>query len=359
MGFLTQEELEKYCIELGRAMYGNVDAPPRWMKTFSDYLKHIGLIQSKVDPCMFYKHDEKGELCLIMVMYVDDTLVAGRREEVKWCYEKIRERFNIDELGNLNKHPGIWYEWMKDEKGESYLKATMPEMVKEIIQDYEKLDGVPALKKFHTPGTPGKVLNKNEGEKVKQTEYRSLVGKLLYYMTKTCPEMANVCRELSSHFDNPGEQHWKELSRAVSFLKTEGDKGLIYRSPESLQSVSFSDSNYATDPEGRKSISGRVNTLGGMITSWSSKKQGSVTLSSTEAELVAATDCAKEGIFTNNLIQELTGNVQPIKIYEDNVGVIFLTKNHQVGGRTKHIAVREFYLRDLFEEKQAEIEFVK
>jgi Reverse transcriptase (RNA-dependent DNA polymerase) len=81
--FLNKEETSTTCAELTRAMYGNIDAPLQWMKTFSALLKgtKMNMQQSHSDPCIFYKHKE-GKLVLILVVYVDDTLCAGEKEEV-------------------------------------------------------------------------------------------------------------------------------------------------------------------------------------------------------------------------------------------------------------------------------------
>jgi hypothetical protein len=73
----------------------------------------------------------------------------------------------------------------------------------------------------------------------------------------------------------------------------------------------------------RKSITGRVNAVGGMITNWSSKKQGTVPLRITEAEYNGLSECPQESMFTQSLIYELTGMILPVIIYEDNNGAIY------------------------------------
>ena len=83
-----------------------------------------------------------------------------------------------------------------------------------------------------------------------------------------------------------------------------------------------------------------------------------MTLSSTEAEYVALSECSQETKFEWMLLNELLGSTQPATIYEDNTGAIFLVKNHQVGARTKHIDVRHHYLRAQLEEKTLEVKFV-
>ncbi len=103
-------------------------------------------------------------------------------------------------------------------------------------------------------------------------------------MTKIAPEVCNPVRDLSSHMTNPGGEHWKALERCVGYVGQQENEGLTFRKPRELRSISDCDSDYAKDENDRKSISGRINTLGGMITNWSSKKQNTVSLSSTEAE---------------------------------------------------------------------------
>jgi hypothetical protein len=93
LGFLTQKELEKYCFQLDRAIYRNVDAPLQWMGTFLKYLKENGITQSKVDLCLFYPKNESGEMDLLLTPFVNDTLLAGKRKRVQFL------RFNIYILG--------------------------------------------------------------------------------------------------------------------------------------------------------------------------------------------------------------------------------------------------------------------
>jgi hypothetical protein len=127
-------------------------------------------------------------------------------------------------------------------------------------------------------------------------------------------------------------------------MKHQKHKGIIYRTSSELRSISFSDSEYTKCEETRRSVSGRVKTLGGMLTNVTSKKQGYVALSSTEAELVAGTACANEAMSHSMPLEELLG-----RKVQANTGAIFLVKNHKVASRTKHIAVQHLYMRELKE----------
>jgi Reverse transcriptase (RNA-dependent DNA polymerase) len=75
-------------------------------------------------------------MTLILALYVDDTLCLGHEQEISWLYNNIEKRFKIERLGQLKKHLGIWYEW-KQEQGETIIEATIPQLIKEIINKYE------------------------------------------------------------------------------------------------------------------------------------------------------------------------------------------------------------------------------
>jgi hypothetical protein len=74
-------------------MYGNIDSPLQWMRTFVNILTgdEMKLKQSATDPCTFYKQ-RKGKLVLVLVLYVDDTLCAGEKKEVEWAFKLIESR---------------------------------------------------------------------------------------------------------------------------------------------------------------------------------------------------------------------------------------------------------------------------
>ena len=112
-----------------------------------------------------------------------------------------------------------------------------------------------------------------------------------------------------------------------------------------------SDSNYAKDPENRRSVSGFYTFLNGAPVNAKSKMQQCVTLSVTEAELVSATTCAQDMIFVMRLLESVGLKVKKPMILEvDNEGAKDLTENWSVGGRTRHVDVREYFLRDMKED---------
>ncbi|KAI2492351.1 GAG-pre-integrase domain [Fragilaria crotonensis] len=349
LGFITEGERQKYCIRLTRAMYGGVDVPRLFMKTLYKYLTgEMKMSQSEVDPCLYYWKDKAGNATLLAVVHVDDVALIGDKTNIEKFKTELKKRFNISDLGQLKKHLGVWYEWKKDDNGEIYVVASMNKLEEEIVSAYQETAGKPA-KDAITPGFPGQHLTKNKGDTVKMTEYRSLVGKIMYLMTKLAPDIANPARELAQHLSNPGHEHWKALERLVGHIKMKPYEGLVYRRPKELRPISIVDSDYAKNIDDRKSISSGLHTLGGTLVHWESKTQHVVTLSSTEAEYISLAKGACENKFMMMMLDEVMRNPSEErligKIYEDNLGAIYLVKNQHVGARTKHIDVRAHFIR--------------
>ena len=338
-----------------KAMYGLVQAPRAFYETFRTILtsQEVGMVQSKVDPCMFYRMKD-NLLEAIMVIHVDDCAISGMPETVENIKRAIGKQLSVKDEGILSRHLGVSYTWNED----GSLKIHQNDYVDEIIKKFEKDFG--KCRSFATPGYPGHSYLKFEGEPVMLTEYRSYVGKLLFAMKKTYPELANSIRELATHMDNPGPDQWKGVERICGYLKYEATHGITFQVPTGLAIVGFVDSDFATNKETRKSTTGYLVTVGGCLVSWSSKAQPSVTLSSTEAEYVAASLCATEIKFVSMLLDELKADYpKPAVMREDNTGAIFLMKNDQVGQRTKHIDIRWHHVRDMIKDGLLVVVYIK
>jgi hypothetical protein len=361
MGFATQEDLKKFCLQLLKNMYGNVDAALRFFKTYSAHLMGpmMKMEQSLADPCVFYKRDKDSKTVIIAVCFVDDTLLVGTKEEVKWFKRGIKKRFKYKDLGKICKHLGIWYEEKYDENGELYLEATMPKMVSDIIKLMEKHKGE-AVKTQDIPGTQGECTYKWAGNAVDPEMYQKIVGKIMYLVCKLFAEGSNGAREMARQFGNPGPDHWRELEKYVGYLKeNEKDVKLAYQRPRELRVVSNVDSNYAMNKEDRRSVSGHIHTVGGTIVSWMSNTQQTVALSSCEAEYISLASGAQEVKFLQMLLGEIMYCEQPGILLEDNTGAIFLLKNLHVGQRTKHIDLHWHYIRGMRNMGEIEADFVR
>lgn len=178
-------------------------------------------------------------------------------------------------------------------------------------------------------------------------------------MKKTYPELANAIRELATYMDSPGEEHWKWIGRTVGFLIWNAINGLTFKVPKNLLIEGYVDSDYVTNKETRRSTTGYLITVRGCLISWQSKAQPSMTLSSTEAEYVAASTCASEIKFILMLMEELIGDTETPILHEDNTRAIFLMHNDQVRQRTKHISVKWHHIIEMIQEGELTTEYIR
>lgn len=113
----------------------------------------------------------------------------------------------------------------------------------------------------------------------------------------------------------------------------------------------FCDSNLAGDPVDRRSTTGMVYYLYGNVITWCSQKQRGVALSSCEAEFMAATSAACQGIWLMRLLRELLEQpTKPFTLFVDNKSAIALMKNPMFHCRSKHIDTRYYFIRECIEE---------
>ena len=91
------------------------------------------------------------------------------------------------------------------------------------------------------------------------------------------------------------------------------------------------------------------------MVSWQSKKQATVTLSSTEAEYIGVAECCQEGTFVAMLLEEVLQQARKMKIFCDNTGAIYLCVNQQVSTCIKYIHVKWHYISKLIAEEKLEM----
>ena len=108
------------------------------------------------------------------------------------------------------------------------------------------------------------------------------------------------------------------------------------------------------------STAGFVFTMCRAAISWASKKEKCVALSSCEAEIVAASEAAKEAVYLESLLTELGyGSGGPVSLGVDNTGARSLAYNPEFHQRTKHIERRHFFIRDMVKEGRLTVPFVR
>jgi hypothetical protein len=332
--------------KLNKALYGLKQSPRIWYQTLSDYLTKLGFQPVHADVGIFVK-----DLTYIAV-YVDDLLIVGpNMDEITTVKKQLSERFQMSDLGPCYHYLGIT---IKRDRARRRLYLSQKTYIKKILHDL-------GMKECHAVKTPVSPDTKFQTAPLEYTAsddnkrwYARAIGSLMYAMLGTRPDIAYAVSLLSRYLKNPTEEHITGVKRVLRYLKGTEDYVLMFEGQ--LKDLSgYCDADWGADPDTRRSTMGYVFNLGSGVISWCSKRQTTVALSTCEAELMAQTHAAKEAMWLRKLLQDLIvkseehTDLTSTIIFGDNQGAIALTKNPQHHGRTKHIAIREHYCRELAE----------
>jgi ATP-binding cassette subfamily B (MDR/TAP) protein 1 len=184
--------------------------------------------------------------------------------------------------------------------------------------------------------------------------YESAVGSLMYLMVSTRPDIALAMSKVSKYTANLGEIHWEAVKWIMRYIKGTLDMGILFdaRAMNAKILIGYVDFDHAQDLDKRRSTTGFVFTLGGGCISWRSILQKCVSLSSTEAEYVAAAEAAKEALWLNRLVSDMGLRQWRIGLHCDSQSALHYAENHKMDGRLKHINIRYHFLRHQVEEKK-------
>ena len=177
-------------------------------------------------------------------------------------------------------------------------------------------------------------------KRIKFIPYASVIGSIKYAMLCTrsivYPTLS-LAREYNSDL---GVDHWTAVKNILKYLKRTKDMFLVYGGDKELIVNGYVDASFDTDLGDSKSQTGYVFTLNGGAVSWCSSKQSVVAGSTCEAEYIAASEAANEGVWMKEFISDLgviPSASSPMKIFCDNTGAIALAKESRFHKRTKHI----------------------
>lgn len=288
----------------------------------------------------------------MIAVYVDDILVASKTDaEIMKFGESLSSMFEIKCLGTVRHCLGMELDVKRGK-----ISVNQSGYIRDILERF----GMSESRKVSTPLDQGPSSSSVQGESnqdLQKVPYRELVGALMYLSVCTRSDISHAVSFLSQYCNRFTREHWAAAKRVLRYLQGTRNLGLIYRKT-GKPILGFVDADWANCPEDRKSYTGFVFILAGCPVSWESRKQRTVTLSSTEAEYMALSEASKEAIYLKRLVSNLGFNsMAHVCIRCDNNGARKLAENPVFHNRSKHIDVRHHFVREALKSGVMEIQY--
>ncbi|GJS63180.1 hypothetical protein Tco_0677744 [Tanacetum coccineum] len=196
-----------------------------------------------------------------------------------------------------------------------------------------------------------------DGKAVDPSHYHGMIGTLLY-LTASRPDLQFSICMCARYQARPTEKHLNAVKRIFRYLKGTVHRGLWYPKDSFFALTAFADADHAGCQDTRRSTSGSIQLLGDRLVSWSSKRQKSAAISSTEAEYIALSGCCAQVLWMRSQLTDYGFGFNKIPMYCDNKSAIALCCNNVQHSRSKHIDIRFHFIKEHVENGVIELYFV-
>jgi hypothetical protein len=351
------------CLRLLRALYGLRRSPLLWLQELTAALIDLGLRNIPGEPCLFT--DDNG---IILFFYVDDIVLlyhTTKQKYAQYLKRALQQRFEIRDLGDLQ-----WFLGVRVVRDISNRKLWLCQ--DSYIEKMAASFNLKNSKITHTP-MPMDDLSPNEQQATPHEihGYQTRVGSLLFAAVVTRPDIARAASKLSEHLRNPSPDHLAAADQCISYLYSTRHHAIEYSASVNYQEAlatttpreifdNSADASFANNPD-RRSGEGYVFKLYGGPIDWASRKQSTVTTSTTEAELLALLHAGKQAIWWNHLFGKLhfdTGHKLSIK--NDNRQTIRLltAQTPVLTTKLRHVDISQHWLRERVQSGDLRVEWV-
>jgi len=341
-------------VKLSKALYGCIESAKLWYNHLKATLIKLGYTVNPVDICVFNRVSDSGAQSTVC-FHVDDGFASCESlEDLKLLEKQLRKEFKHVEIHHGKVHE---YLGMKLDFTEKYIcHITMQAYIKRLIDDNQ------ITKSSRTPAGANLFVVDEYSEKLDKAssdDFHKVTAQLLYLGTRVRPDILLPTTFLCSRVQSPTVEDVKKLTRILMYLNRTPNLGIMIGGDKSgnFRLMTYADASFATHPDGMKSHSGILLSIGRGPVLVKSSKQKLVTKSSTEAELVALSDATSLSIHELQFLKaqgiELVANLM-----QDNTSTIKLAENGRSNSdRTRHIKIRYFFIKQFLDDGEMKISY--
>ncbi|GJX76081.1 retrovirus-related pol polyprotein from transposon TNT 1-94, partial [Tanacetum coccineum] len=334
---------------LKKALYGLKQAPRAWYDTLSKFLLANNFFKGAVDPTLFTR--KSGKHILLVQIYVDDIIFASTDHNACHIFSKeMSSKFQMSMMGQMSFFLGL--QVSQSPRG---IFINQAKYALETLKKY----GMDLSDPVDTPMVDRLKLDEDlMGIPVDQTRFRGMVGSLMY-LTASRPDLVFAVCMCARYQAKPTKKHLEAIKRIFRYLKGTINMGLWYPKDNAMSLTAYADADHAGCQDSRRSTSGSAQFLGDRLVSWSSKKQRSTAISTTEAEYIAMSGCCAQILWMRSQLKDYGFLFNKIPLYCDNKSAIALSCNNVQHSRSKHIDIRHHFIREQVENGVVELYFVE
>ncbi|CAI7847114.1 unnamed protein product [Closterium sp. NIES-53] len=339
--------------QLLKSLYGIKQAPRLWQQYLHARLTRIEFRQLPHDQGMYWL--TKGDDYILLIVYVDDLLYIGSTDNVTTSFVgELQRDLTLTVSSTVTQYLGLN---IQEEEGAIYLNAA--KYADTIAKRFALMPTTISTPYRYTAGN-----DKAESAPLKPIgicNYQRKLGCLLFAAVTCRPDLSYSASQLATYVKRPEDEHMKELDRALDYLVSTPTIGLIYFKSKTTtpKLIGYVDADHAGDPDNRRSRTGyicRLEPIGAI--SWQSSKQELIALSSAEAEYIALCSATKEGLYLRELLEEAKLTQLPsFSLFCNNQSAICIANKNRFANRTKHIALRYFFVKDEIEKGRLELSY--
>ncbi|KAJ3570525.1 hypothetical protein NP233_g4340 [Leucocoprinus birnbaumii] len=270
----------------------------------------------------------------------------------------MRSTWEFKDLGKVKFCVGIAFTRDRETRKISLSQTTLIEKIATNFLEppiYPTHSSMDPNVKLQCPDTTEK-LSIADVKWLKALPYCSLVCSMMYIASGSRPNVAYVVSKLAQYLDCYCDAHWDTALQVAQYLYTTKDMKLWLGGENPNCLIGFSDSSYTDCPDTHRSSMGYCFSLGSEVVSWSSRKQKTVSSSTTEAEYIAAGEATRESIWLHTHLSEWKQPCNGATImFCDNNSAITLTKDPIHQAWNKHIDVHHHFIREQVENQEIDI----
>nr|XP_043625487.1 uncharacterized mitochondrial protein AtMg00810-like [Erigeron canadensis] len=314
----------------------------------SNRLLEPGFHRGTIDSTLFI-YKEKAHALYVQI-YVDDIIFGSLSTKLCRKFSALMSNtFEMRRMGELTFFLGLQVKQLP-----TGIFINQEKYIRDMLHKFDFTHVTPK----RTPMSPPNILHADpNGKYVNPTHYRGMIGSLMYLTASRPDIMFSTCL-CAHHQASPRESHLLAVKRIFKYLKGTPTLGLWYPRDSNFDLVGYSDSDYAGCMLDCKSTSGGYQLLGARLTSWSSKKQHTVSISTAEAEYVSAASCCAQMLWMKHQLVDYDLEYSKIPIMCDNTSAIAITHNPVQHSKTKHIDIRYHFIRHHVMKGDIELYFI-